>query len=72
MYTLLERLEKFFDITSGDTKTFLGISLNFENGFRPMSQKDYALEILKRFNMSDCKAVDTPISKTNESSDGEK
>lgn len=68
--TLLEGLKEFFQLTSGDTKIFLGITLKFENGIH-MSQKMYALEILKRFHMLDCKAVDTPICKPNDSNEDE-
>lgn len=47
----------------GCIKRCLGMNVNFdkENGVISINQKDYIDELIKKFNINDCKAVNTPI-----------
>ena len=59
-----EKLSTAFKmIDFGEINTILGIRVqrNFKNKTLSLDQEDYALTVLKRFNMSDCKGVDTPM-----------
>jgi transposase InsO family protein len=57
--------EKFDIVDKGPIKQFLGweIMRNREEGLLCINQKKYITDILKRFNMENCKSSDIPISK---------
>uniref|UniRef100_A0A8D9B1F5 Copia protein n=1 Tax=Cacopsylla melanoneura TaxID=428564 RepID=A0A8D9B1F5_9HEMI len=60
------RLCKEFKMTDfGKLKFFLGIEIerDEEKGTLSMSQKQYILKLLDRFQMTDCKGVNTPMEK---------
>lgn len=47
----------------GDVKYFLGLKIEYdmENGILQMSQRQYMKNVLKRFQMEDCKGISTPM-----------
>ena len=55
--------ENFKMTDAGEIKTVLGIDVtrDREKGILTLSQERYALEILKKFRMQDCKPKDTPL-----------
>ena len=56
-----DQLKQFFEITNlGLMHYFLGIQVWQEEGRVTLSQTKYALDVLKKFNMSDCKLANTP------------
>jgi hypothetical protein len=56
-------LRNQFDITDlGKLDFFLGIKFSFGNQGLHLSQEKYIKELLKKFQMDECKAVDTPTS----------
>lgn len=46
-----------------EINTFLGIHIerNIENGEMQLSQKQYLINVLEKFQMSDCKPISTPM-----------
>ena len=67
--TSLDLIENFktsmkseFEMTDmGEMKYFLGVEMNQSEAGIHLSQRKYAGEILKRFNMEDCNSVKSPI-----------
>jgi hypothetical protein len=60
---LLSDLNKVFALKDlGDLHYFLGIEVNNVSDGLILTQEKYALDVLKRVGMSDCKSVTTPIS----------
>lgn len=47
----------------GDLHYYLGIEILKESGKTHINQHKNTREILRRFNMSECKAVSTPLEK---------
>ncbi len=61
--TLLKNLNQEFALKDlGELHYFLGIEVKKENDGIVLAQEKYAKDVLKRVNMSDCKAVNTPLS----------
>ena len=61
---LIEDLSKKFKVKElGPTSYLLGIKIDYDRKKRTlqMSQTQYILDMLKRFNLSDCHAVTTPM-----------
>lgn len=61
---LKQQLSKEFEMTDLDEiNTFLGIHIerNIENGEMQLSQKQYLINVLEKFQMSDCKPISTPM-----------
>lgn len=57
-------LAREFDMTDiGEIRNFLGISVDYRinEGILRLSQKQYLLDVLKRFQMIDCKPISTPL-----------
>lgn len=57
-------LEERYDIKDlGEANFLLGMKLarDKETGEIKLTQKEYAIDVLKRYNMSDCKPVSTPL-----------
>jgi histone deacetylase 1/2 len=72
---LLKNLECDFALKDlGDLYYFLGIEVKRQGGDLLLKQEIYAIEVLKRVNVMDCKAVVTPLSPFEKLSlyDGEK
>lgn len=60
--SLKVKLQDNFEMQDmGNVKTFLGINIKEKEEGISLSQKDYILKLLYRFNMSDCKAIKTPM-----------
>lgn len=57
-HTMIKEFEK---IDIGLTSYFLSIEVNQTNEDIFIPQEAYVKEVLKRFNMEDCKQVDTPM-----------
>lgn len=56
-----DQLKQVFEITGlGLMHYFLGMQVWKEKGRIMLSQTKYALDVLKKFNMSDCKPCNTP------------
>lgn len=61
---LKKNLMSNFDMKDlGVAKQCLGMNITKEKGKIFIDQKDYTEKILQKFNMYDCKAVDTPLEK---------
>ena len=59
---LLQDLNKKFALNDlGDLHYFLGIEVNRVQDGIILSQGKYAVDVLKRVGMSECKAVTTPL-----------
>ncbi|KAK9873685.1 hypothetical protein WA026_023685 [Henosepilachna vigintioctopunctata] len=61
---LIENLSNNFMIKNlGEAKKCLGMNItrNYEKGTIVIDQKDYILQLLEKFNMSECKSVKTPL-----------
>lgn len=55
-------LSKFFDIDDiGECRHVLGLDINKSENSLSLKQRQYTVDILEKFQMSDCKAVSTPI-----------
>jgi hypothetical protein len=62
---LIQNLSEEFAIKDlGSLQYFLGIEVNQSKRGIVLSQKRYALDLLKRTNMEKCKAISTPMSAT--------
>lgn len=62
--TFIEDLKKEFEITVKPANYFLGLEIeSYEDGSVRVNQKAYAMKILERFGMSECRPVSTPIVK---------
>jgi histone deacetylase 1/2 len=60
---LLKNLNQEFALKDlGRLHYFLGIEVKEVNNGIVLTQEKYAMDVLKRVNMSDCKAVNTPLS----------
>jgi hypothetical protein len=62
--SLKKQLQDHFDMTDGGAISwFLGVSIenNLKSGTIHLSQKAMITDLLRRFNMSDCSPVSTPI-----------
>lgn len=56
-------LQTYFSLKDlGELKYYLGLNVTRSDKKVIINQKTYILEVLKRFGMSDCKSVDTPLS----------
>jgi transposase InsO family protein len=63
----IDDLGRKFKITAKPASFFLGLEINREeDGSVRVSQTHYTEKLLERFNMSNCKAVTTPIVKDND------
>lgn len=59
---VIQTLSNEFSMTDfGDLHYFLGISVMLENDGLFVSQKKYAMDILDRASMTNCKLVSTPV-----------
>ncbi|KXJ62357.1 hypothetical protein RP20_CCG018720 [Aedes albopictus] len=59
-----ELLSREFEMTDmGDIKSFLGMRIDYdlEGGVMRISQQQYHEDVLRRFEMSDCKPISTPL-----------
>jgi Reverse transcriptase (RNA-dependent DNA polymerase) len=58
----IKKLSNKFELKNlGPIKTYLGVEIEQKNDYISLSQKDYIIKILKRFNLYDVKPVATPI-----------
>ena len=55
-------LEKYFSLKDlGEPEYYLGLNIKRETNRLKLNQKTYIENVLKRFDMSDCKTADTPL-----------
>lgn len=66
---MLQKLDKFFCITSNEPKSYIGIELKFDDEGIHLSQGSYAKEVVSQYKMNDAKIADTPICINNERKD---
>lgn len=62
--TIKAMLKNEFEMTDiGKIDTFLGVSVNYDwkNQKISMNQSSYLKKVLKKFNMTDCKPINTPM-----------
>ena len=63
-------LSKRFTMTDmGELKWFLGIDFKLSDGCITMSQEQYLSNVLSKFNMDNCKGVNTPCDKITDCKD---
>ncbi|GAU28976.1 hypothetical protein TSUD_391740, partial [Trifolium subterraneum] len=62
--TSTQSLEKFEMSMMGELKFFLGIQINQDKDGTYIHQTKYTKELLKKFNMDDCKPMTTPMHPT--------
>ena len=60
-----EMMLKFNMVCLGTIKRFLGLEIerDYKNNNLKVHQKTFIEKLLKRFNMSDCKGISTPVEK---------
>lgn len=67
MDSLIEDLKQEFEITvNTNPKSFLGMEIEYLPGKIKLTQKNYSLKILEKYNMNESKPVDTPSVKREE------
>lgn len=60
--TVKHDLRNYFGIKDlGNLNYFLSLNVNYENGVVEINQKTFIIDLLKRFNMQQCKTFDTPL-----------
>ena len=58
-----DELRLYLDVKDmGVLSAFLGLHFTRDSGGAWLSQKSYTIDVLKRFGMEQCKAIDTPMS----------
>lgn len=59
-------LSKYFSLKDlGLLKCYLGLQIEYDSESIKINQRNYILSLLDKFNMKDCKTVDTPLVKKN-------
>lgn len=65
----IEELKAEFKITTKEADYFLGLQIEAKDDYIKISQEAYAKRILERFNMANCKAVATPMTRGTETNE---